>query len=505
MPSSNDQVLDIHGKKYNRWLMFILLLVGTFAGMLMQTSLGTAIPTLMKAFDINLSTAQQATTWFLLANGIVVPLSAYLMTRTSTKWLLFTAYALLLGGMTITYLTPEDSSHWIMFLGGRILAAIAVGITMPLMQVIAVNVFPENKRALALGLGGLVVGMAPAIGPTLSGWILDKDHVIFGINIVSSWRTIFVIPMIVITLVLLLTPFVMKDVIPNKKIKLDVLSLVLSSIGFGLFLWGFTNVAMDGWSSMNSVILPIIAGTIFIILFVLRQLRLKEPFLDVRVFKVRNFTITALIIIFVTMAMYGVEMMLPTYLQNVHGLSPLDSGLTLLAGALMMGLISPIAGILYNKVGVRNLTLVGLTILAIGTIPFVFLSATTPTIFITVLYAIRMAGIALTMMPLTTSAMNALPIEETTHGTAANNTVRQLASSVVVALLTSITQNIINTNSPAKAMKDTNPMEFASKTIDASMDGFRVSFAVGLGFALVGLIITIFFLIAKKDNAGGAK
>ncbi|OFI45706.1 multidrug transporter [Floricoccus penangensis] len=505
MPSSNDQVLDIHGKKYNRWLMFILLLIGTFAGMLMQTSLGTAIPTLMKAFDINLSTAQQATTWFLLANGIVVPLSAYLMTRTSTKWLLFTAYALLLGGMTITYLTPEDSNYWIMFLGGRILAAIAVGITMPLMQVIAVNVFPENKRALALGLGGLVVGMAPAIGPTLSGWILDKDHVIFGINIVSSWRTIFIIPMIVITLVLLLTPFVMKDVIPNKKIKLDILSLVLSSIGFGLFLWGFTNVAMDGWSSMNSVILPIIAGTIFIILFVLRQLRLKEPFLDVRVFKVRNFTVTALIIILVTMAMYGVEMMLPTYLQNVHGLSPLDSGLTLLAGALMMGLISPIAGILYNKVGVRNLALVGLTILAIGTIPFVFLSATTPTIFITVLYAIRMAGIALTMMPLTTSAMNALPIEETTHGTAANNTVRQLASSVVVALLTSITQNIINTNSPAKAMKDTNPMEFASKTIDASMDGFRVSFAVGLGFAVVGLIITIFFLRAKKDNTGGAK
>lgn len=288
----------------------------------------------------------------------------------------------------------------------------------------------------------------------------------------------------------------MHDIVENKKIKLDFASLILSCIGFGLFLWGFTNVATDGWTNIPTVILPIVVGVIVLVFFGFRQLKLKDPFLDISVFKIREFTMATLTLILVTMAMYGVEMMLPTYLQNVHGLSPLNSGLTLLPGALMLGIISPVAGILYNKVGVKPLTLVGLAILTIGTLPFAFLSAATPSILITVFYGIRMLGIAIAMMPLMTNAMSALPNHRTTHGTAANNTARQIASSVVVALLSSVTQNIINGNTPAKSMQTTNPIHYASKLLNASMDGFRASFIIGLVFAVVGIVFALFL---KKD------
>jgi EmrB/QacA subfamily drug resistance transporter len=347
--------------------------------------------------------------------------------------------------------------------------------------------------------------MAPALGPTLSGWILEKNHVLFGLTISNSWRTIFVLPLIVIVIALVLSPFLMKDIIPNKPIKLDIASLILSVVGFGLFLWGFTNVSSDGWTALPTVILPIVGGVLLLAIFALRQLQLKEPFLDIRVFKSKDFTIATISLMLVTMAMYGVEMMLPTYLQNVHGLSPLNSGLTLLAGALMLGVMSPISGILYNKVGIKLLAIVGFIILAIGTIPFVFLTATTPSSLIVVLYAVRMFGVAILMMPLTTSAMSALPTEKATHGTAANNTLRQVSSSIVVALLTSITQNIINNNTPSKALKIANPIAYANKVIEASMDGFRVSFAVGLGFAIVGIFFVLLMKNKNKVVAGGGK
>lgn len=490
---NSKKTFDIHGKEYNRTAMVMLLLIATFAGVLNQTSLGTAIPTLMTSFNINLATAQQATTWFLLANGIMIPVSAYLTTRFSTKWLYVTAYAILITGLLITALAPTD--NWTLFLLGRIIQASAVGITMPLMQVVMVNIFPAEQRGAAMGLNGLVVGLAPAIGPTFAGWILKHDFVLMGVHL--SWRAIFILPLVILTLAFLAAPFVVKDVIANRDMSLDVPSLILSIIGFGSFLWGFTNIANNGWGDLTMVILPIVIGVSVIALFSYRQLHLEVPFLDVRVFKVKQFSVTTAAIALSMMAMMGVEMMLPLYLQNVHGLSALDSGLALLPGALMMGLVSPIAGRVYDKVGARRMALVGFSILAIGTIPFTFLTAATPDHFITLMYAVRMFGIAMVMMPLTASAMSALPPHEAAHGTAANNTARQIASAIVVALLSSVTQNVINTNKPAKLLLSNDPWAYASKMIDASLKGFQTSFTLGLVFALLGIMVALFLRKGK--------
>lgn len=373
---------------------------------------------------------------------------------------------------------------------------------MPLIQVVMVNVFPAEQRGAAMGLNGLVVGLAPAIGPTLAGWILKQNFSLFGHDL--SWRAIFIIPLAILILSLILSPFLIKDVVDNKSVKLDLPSLVLSILGFGSFLWGFTNVADHGWGNMGYVIAPIIIGLIVIILFAYRQLHMDQPFLDISVFENKQFLVTTIAIALSMMAMMGVEMMLPLYMQNVHGLSALDSGLALLPGALMMGIVSPISGSVYDKVGARRLAMIGFIILGIGTVPFIFLTASTPDHFISLLYAVRMFGIAMIMMPLTASAMSALPPHEAAHGTAANNTVRQIASAIVVALLSSVTQNVINDNKPSAALKAMDPLKYGSKMIDASLSGFHVSFTLGLSFAVLGLFVALLLrkgkIIEKEDN-----
>lgn len=371
---------------------------------------------------------------------------------------------------------------------------------LPLMQIIIINMFPPNRRGVAMGLSGLAVGLAPAMGPTFAGWILNKDHVLLGITITDSWRNIFVLPIIIVAIAFVLSFFFMKDVIPNRKLKLDIYSLVLSCIGLGLFLWGFSNVATEGWGSVGYVILPIIASVIILTFFVIRHLKSSDPFLDLRVFKTKGFTIATIGLIVVTMAMFGVEMMLPTYLQNIHGFTPFESGLTLLAGALMLGFISPISGALYNKVGIKRLAFAGFTILTLASIPFGFLTDHTSPTLILILYAVRMFGVAILMMPLTTNAMDALSTEKGTHGTAVNNTARQVASSIAVALLTSITQNMINNHMPASSLKESNPLKFAELAQQASVDGFNTAFIIGIGFALVGVIIVPFLKMNSTES-----
>jgi EmrB/QacA subfamily drug resistance transporter len=497
MAQNKQTTLDMNGKPFNRTAMVAVLLIGTFAGVLMQTSLGTAIPTLMHDFDISFSTAQQATTWFLLANGVMMPVSAFLSTRINTRTLYIISYALLTLGMALTAFSPAESNSWWVFLLGRIITAIAVGITMPLMQVVMINIYPIEERGAAMGLNGIVIGLAPAIGPSLSGWILEKDHVLLGLTISDSWRTIFILPLIVVVIAFILSFFFVKNVLSTKKMKLDGLSFILSVVGFGVFIWGFTNVSTDGWGDIKTVVSPILAGLIIILLFIWRQLKMPVPFMDVRVFKNKQFSLTTLAVMMTMMAMMGVQMMLPTYLQNVHGMSTLNSGLVLLPGALLMGIMAPIAGRAYDRIGAKRLSIIGFAILALGTLPFMFITTSTPGAFITTLYALRMFGVAMAMMPLTTMSMSVLPPNEAAHATASNNTARQVASSVVVALLTSVTQNIMTNSQPSKALQTTNPLQYGADMLDASMKGFRVSFAIGFAFAIVGLILVFFIRKGK--------
>ncbi|MDY2954516.1 MAG: MDR family MFS transporter [Enterococcus cecorum] len=482
--------VDIYGKKYNHSLLVVVLLIGTFCTVLNQTLLATAFPTLMKEFDISASTVQWLTTGFLLVNGIMIPVSAWLINSFSSKKLYISAMTTFLIGTIICFLAQNFS----VLLIGRLIQAIGVGLSMPLLQNIMLTIFPPEKRGSAMGMAGIVIGLAPALGPTLSGWIIDH----------YSWRDLFgmVIPIVILVLVLAL--FFMKSVIELTHPKIDTISAILSTIGFGSLLYGFSSVGDKGWLS-KEVLGFLIIGIIFIFLFSKRQLKIEHPFLELRVFKSKIFTIAAVLAGVTNMAMIGAEMVLPLYIQNIRGESAFHSGLMLLPGALVMGLMMPITGAIFDKRGARKLAITGMFILTSATLPFAFLTSKTSVIVIVVLYAIRMFGISMVMMPVTTSGMNALPAHLISHGTAVNNTFRQVASSIGTAILISVLTNVTKNNLPTKSILEATPLAYKDQAINATLSGYHAAFLVAVIFGFIGWLIT--FILAKKKNyvQGGDK
>ncbi|MBU5363688.1 multidrug efflux MFS transporter [Enterococcus raffinosus] len=487
---SNNQTVDIYGKPYNRSLLVVVLLIGTFCTVLNQTLLTTAFPALMKAFDISASSVQWLTTGFLLVNGIMIPISAWLINKFSSKRLYLTAMTIFLIGTITCFIAPNFSTLLI----GRLIQAAGVGISMPLLQNIMLSIFPPEKRGSAMGMAGIVIGLAPALGPTLSGWIIDH----------YTWRDLFGMVIPIVILVLVLAIFLMKSVIQLSNPSIDVLSALLSTVGFGSLLYGFSSVGNDGWDSLK-VIGFLIIGVVVIGLFVWRQLHLEHPFLELRVFKSPTFTIAAILSGVVNMAMVGAEMVLPLYIQNIRGESAFHSGLMLLPGALIMGLMMPITGAIFDKHGAKRLAISGMLILTAATLPFAFLTQETPVTMIVILYAMRMFGISMVMMPVTTSGMNALPMNLISHGTAVNNTFRQVASSIGTAVLISILTNVTKDNLPKASLLKSLPLSYKDQAINATLSGYHAAFFVAVIFGLVGFIITFFLKNNKKIEGGNVK
>ena len=487
---SNTQTVDIYGKPYNRSLLVVVLLIGTFCTVLNQTLLTTAFPALMKAFNISASSVQWLTTGFLLVNGIMIPISAWLINKFSSKRLYLTAMTIFLIGTITCFVAPNFSTLLI----GRLIQAAGVGISMPLLQNIMLSIFPPEKRGSAMGMAGIVIGLAPALGPTLSGWIIDH----------YTWRDLFGMVIPIVILVLVLAFFLMKSVIQLSNPSIDVLSAFLSTVGFGSLLYGFSSVGNDGWGS-SKVISFLVIGVFVIGLFVWRQLHLEHPFLELRVFKSPTFTIAAILSGVVNMAMVGAEMVLPLYIQNIRGESAFHSGLMLLTGALIMGLMMPITGAIFDKHGAKRLAISGMLILTAATLPFAFLTQETPIVMIVILYAIRMFGISMVMMPVTTSGMNALPMNLISHGTAVNNTFRQVASSIGTAVLISILTNVTKDNLPKASLLKSLPLSYKDQAINATLSGYHAAFFVAVIFGLVGFIITFFLKNNKKIEGGNVK
>lgn len=477
MNNSEQASVDINGRPYNRSLMVLVLLIGAFCTILNQTILSTAFPALMKAFDISTSTVQWLTTGFLMVNGIMIPVSAFLSSRFNTKMLFILAMSIFEVGTVLSWLAPSFP----VLLTGRLIQAVGVGINMPLMQNIMLTIYPPEKRGAAMGINGLVIGLAPAIGPTLSGWVIDN----------FSWRWLFGMIVPIAALVIIASFFAVKNVIPNTKPQLDWISVVLSTVGFGSMLYGFSSVGDKGWTNLV-VIASIIIGAILVAVLIFRQNKLDEPFLEFKVFKSAEFTLATILSSIVMMAMVGVELVIPLYLQIIHGMSAFHSGLTLLFGALFMGFMSPITGNLFDRHGAKRLAITGMFILAVGTFPFAFITRDTPTIYIVFLYAVRMFGISMVMMPVTTAGMNSLPFNLISHGTAVNNTLRQVATSVGTAIMISVLTNVTNSNQPAHALLKQTPLQYKSQMFDATLMGYHAAFWFAVAFSLIGLVLTFF-------------
>ncbi|SFG47810.1 MDR family MFS transporter [Sporolactobacillus nakayamae] len=487
--TKKNTTVDINGKPYNRTFLMIILLTGAFCTILNQTLLATALPDIMKDFDITAATGQWLTSGFLLMNGVMIPVTALLINKINSKALYIGALTVFLLGTIAAAVAPNFS----MLLTGRIIQAAGAGIMMPLMQTISLLIVPREKRGIIMGLGGLVVAFAPAIGPTLSGWIVDS----------YNWRVLFYMMIPIVILVIVLAFAAMKKVVPLTDPRIDYLSIVLSTIGFGGILYGFSSVGNYGWSD-GRVVWPLIAGCVFIVLFIWRQLVVEEPMLEMKVFKSPIFTLSVVISSIVMMAMIGAELVLPLYIQNLRGESALHSGLMLLPGAIIMGLMSPITGLIFDRIGSRKLAITGIFLLTVGTLPFMFLTQHTSYTSIIVLYAVRFLGISMVMMPVTTAGMNALPDSLMSHGTAVSNTIRTVAGSIGTAVLISILTNVTKNNAPSTSLKHSDPAQFMHQSIDAALKGMNTAFMVAILFCLLTLVLT-FFIKGKEKHAATAQ
>lgn len=403
--------------------LFIVLLSGAFITILNQTLLGTALPSIMKDLQINESTVQWLQSIFMLVNGIMIPITAFLIERYTSRQLFLTAMSLFTLGTLICAIGP----NFAVLLIGRVLQASGAGIMMPLMQTILFLLFPTEKRGTAMGLFGLVIAFAPAIGPTLSGVLIEH----------FPWRSVFYVILPIAVFNIIFAYFLLVNVTELTKPKLDKLSVILSTLGFGGLLYAFSIVSEIGWANATFIIILILSAiTMFI--FVRRQLKLERPLLEFRVFSYPVYTLGTVLSMFVFAAMIATNIILPLYMQNMLHFSALQSGLVLLPGAILMGAMNPVTGYLFDKFGGKWLARIGLFLLILTTLPFTQLTSDTSFTFLSVVNMFRMLTIAMVMMPMTTLSINQLPKHLIPHGTAMNNTFRQMAGSIGTALFITI-------------------------------------------------------------------
>ena len=356
---------------------------------------------------------------------------------------------------------------------GRIIQASGAGIIIPLMQTILFLIFPVEKRGTAMGMFGLVISFAPAIGPTLSGWLVEQ----------YPWRSLFYVILPIVIIDFVIAYLILKNVTEQTNPKLDILSIVLSSLGFGGILYGFSSAGTNGWAS-EQVLISMIIGGVTLCWFILRQLKLKQPVLQFRVFQYKLFTLTTVLGMVVFIAMIGAATVLPLLMQNMLGFTAFESGLMLLPGALIMGFMNPITGRIFDKFGAKWLAIIGLIIVTVTTFMFTNLTPETTFTYLAIVNAVRMFGVAMVMMPVTTAGLNQLPAHLIPHGTAMNNTMRQVSGAVGTALLVTVMSQAAQ----------------PSRGVEGLVHGVNVSFIVAGISAIVGLIMAFFIRQPKEDK-----
>ncbi|MBB5149182.1 MULTISPECIES: DHA2 family efflux MFS transporter permease subunit [Ureibacillus] len=464
------------------YLMIAVLFIGAFISFLNNTLMNVALPTIMQDFQISYATVQWLSNGYMLVSGVLIPASAFFITRFNTKPLFVVATSIFTLGTLLAAFSPNFGT----LLAGRMVQAAGSSVMAPLLMNVMLVSFPIEKRGTAMGFFGLIMMAAPAIGPTLSGYIVEH----------YNWRILFtmILPFAVISVLLGL--WKLENVIPTKKKSLDYFSIVLSTIGFGSLLYGFSTAGNKGWSD-PVIITTIIIGIIGIVLFVLRQLKLESPFLSMEIFKAPSYTLSAIFSSVLGMGLTGGMILTPAYLQSVRHIEPMESGLMMLPGALVMAAMSPITGRLFDKFGPRVLAIIGMSIMTVTTYLLSHLEIDTSIIYIISVYTVRTIGISLVMMPVMTNGLNSLAPRLNPHGTAANNTIQQIAGSIGTAVLIAVMNTkatSVGEKMAAEAMQAGTFSEevMASITQQALLEGIELAFFVATCFTLIPLLLSFF-------------
>lgn len=449
-------------------LIVVILLSGTLLAVLNQTLLSPALPAIMADTQVDATTVQWLTSAYSLVEAVVIPLSAYLIGRFPTKKLFIFGMSIFAIGSFLAAIAPVFA----VLLLGRMCQAVATGIAMPMVFTVILLIFPREKRGNAMGIVSLAIGFAPAIGPSISGLLVDS----------VGWRALFLLVCALAIVIVLFAIFLLESYGEFEPTSFDKPSVVLCSLGLLSLLYGLSSI-----TSAEVIALPlalIVVGVILLIFFVRRQLKLEVPLLKVSILKTRNYALTVGIVAGLQAALVGTGVLLPIYLQNLLGISALETGIIMLPGAVIGAILGYFAGRWFDKFGPRKVIIPCAFILLLGGCGLIAFSLDTPIPFIIAVYTCLSVGITGTITPINTWGINSLDNSVIQHANALSNTLNQVGASLGTAILVSLsaTSTFLFPDMP---------------TLEQTMMGDRIAFCFT---ALLMIAVFITIVVAVKDN-----
>lgn len=457
-----------------------LLLVAAFVAILNETTMGIAIPHLNEDLGIPPELGQWLTSAFMLTMAVVIPTTGFILQRFTTRQVFISAMISFSLGTLVSLVAPGFA----VLLVGRVIQAVGTGIMMPLLMTTIMNVVPPQSRGRMMGRVGMVISLAPATGPVLAGAVLE----------VANWRALFAIILPIALVALGMGARWMTNLGETRRMPLDVLSIPLAALGFGGVVFGISQLGGEGASSGPAAgAIALAVGAVSLALFVWRQLvlqRADDALLDLRVFRSANFTLSVIIMSILALSMFGTLTLLPQYLQNVVGLESFSAGLILLPGSIMMGLLGPVMGRIYDARGTRPLLIPGTILVSAALFFYSTVSEQTQWWVLVIVQAVMSVGLAMSFTPLFSASLGSLERPLYSHGSAVLNTMQQVAGAAGVAVLL-VTYSAILHTGEAEGLS----------TAVAGAPGARTAFLIAAIISLAAVALSPF--VRKPAEAAG--
>ena len=464
----------------------------TFVGNFTQLQLSAALPTIVSDFGISVTTGQWLTSIFQLVMGVMVPLTAYLTRRFSTRQIVIASMAVFTLGSVFAWL----GSSFVLVLIGRLLEAVGTGVMWPVLQITVFSIYPLSRRGMAMGTVGMAMSVAPAIGPTLGGVQTD----------LNGWRSIFLTLTVIGVISLLLAIFGLRNFgTRDASAKADFFSVGLSIFGFGGLMFGFTNIESYPFTH-PMVWLAMLIGVVGIVWFVLRQIHgarrqsadpsKQPPLLNLSVLKNKSFTVGTVTAALSFFAFSSIMVIMPLYIQDCRGYSATISGLVMLPGAFGQCIAQFFGGKALDRFGARPVALIGSITLLFGTIMMSLISMTSWIWWVSIWQFVRQIGMGFVLMPITTWSLNCLEPEEVSAGSAVTNTVRQIAGAIGAPVLVILMETFTALRWAAIG---------GAKNMYAVANVFGIQWALRVSATICFIMVVMVFFGVRGNGAGSTR